>query len=95
MSWKLKYDPGVKEYLKGLDEHILRRIEKSAKRLKRSPRLGKQLKSFPSTTRSYRFGTPGGEFRIIYELIEEDKVVFIFLIGPRDDIYDDLKRQEN
>lgn len=95
MRWKLKYDPGVKEYLKGLDEHILRRIEKSAKRLKKSPRLGKQLKGFPSTTRSYRFGTPGGEFRIIYELIEEDKVVFIFLIGPRDDIYDDLRRQGN
>lgn len=95
MSWNVKYDQGVKEYLKGLDEHILRRIEKSAKRLKKSPRLGKQLKGFPSTTRSYRFGTPGGEFRIIYELIEEDKVVFIFLIGPRDDIYDDLRRQGN
>jgi mRNA-degrading endonuclease RelE of RelBE toxin-antitoxin system len=46
MNWELKYDPAVKEYLKGLDEHILSRIEKSAKRLKRSPRPGKQLKSF-------------------------------------------------
>lgn len=78
-----------------LMNNILRRIEKSAKRLKKSPKLGKQLKGFPTTTRSYRFGTPGGEFRIIYELIEEDKVVFIFLIGPRDDIYDDLRRQGN
>ena len=53
------------------------------------------MKGFTSTTRSYRLGTPGGEFRIIYELIEEDKVVFIFLIGPRDDIYDELERREN
>ncbi len=37
MSWELKYDPDVKEYLKGLDEHILSRIEKSAKRLKSLP----------------------------------------------------------
>lgn len=95
MSWKLKYDPDVKDYLEGLDEHILSRIEKSAKRLKKSPRLGKQLKGFPSTTKSYRFGTTGGEYRIIYELIEEDKVVFIFLVGPRDDVYDDLRRRKN
>ncbi|MFP3952981.1 MAG: type II toxin-antitoxin system RelE family toxin [Candidatus Acetothermia bacterium] len=95
MGWKLRYDPEVKKYLKGLDRHILTRIEKSAKRLKESPRLGKQLKSFPSTTRSYRFGTPGGEYRIIYELIEGAEVVFIFLIGPRDDIYDGLKRRMN
>ena len=95
MSWELRYDPDVRKYLKSLDNHILRRVEKSAKRLKKSPRLGKQLKGFPSTTRSYRFGTSGGEFRIIYELIEEDKVVFIFLISPRDDIYDKLGRRKN
>jgi len=95
MSWELKYDPDVREYLKSLDDHILTRVEKSARRLKKSPRLGKQLKGFTSTTRSYRLGTPGGEFRIIYELIEEDKVVFIFLIGPRNDIYDELERREN
>ena len=41
MGWELRYDPEVKEYLKGLDEHILSRIEKSAKRLKQSPKLGK------------------------------------------------------
>lgn len=95
MSWKLKYDLDVKKYLKGLNRDILSRIEKSAKRLKERPRLGKQLKGFPDTTRSYRFGTPGGEYRIIYELMENDEVVFIFLIGPRDNIYDDLKRRRN
>lgn len=29
MNWELKYDPAVKEYLKGLDEHILSRMRKA------------------------------------------------------------------
>ncbi|MBS3765544.1 type II toxin-antitoxin system RelE/ParE family toxin [Candidatus Bipolaricaulota bacterium] len=78
-----------------MDKHIRSRIEKSVERLEKSPKLGKQLKGFPSTTRSYRFGTPGGEYRIIYELMEEDEVVFVFLIGPRGDVYEDLTRRMN
>jgi mRNA-degrading endonuclease RelE of RelBE toxin-antitoxin system len=39
-----------------------------------------------SNLREIIFKTPGGEFRIIYELIEAGKAVFIFMVGPRGDI---------
>lgn len=87
MSWKLKYDSSVRKKYEKLDRHILKRLKESAERLTQSPKLGKQLSGYKNTY-SYRIGTPGGEYRIIYELIPEDKAIFIFLVGSREEVYD-------
>ena len=91
--WELKYDPRVRKRLKRIrDKEIVRRIEGSALRLKERPYLGEPLKGYPNI-RSYQIGTPGGEYRIIYQPIEEDRVVFILLNGSREEVYELLKRK--
>jgi len=73
--WTLRYDPCVLHRMaKVQDRAILRRLEVAAKRLQKQPRLGKPLKGHRDV-RSYRVGTSGGEYRILYRLIPDDLVV--------------------
>ncbi len=39
-----------------------------------------------------RIGTPGGEYRAIYQLIPEDHVILIVLIASREGVYKILGR---
>lgn len=94
MSWKIKYNPSVRKKYEKLDKHILIKLKEGADRLAKSPKLGKQLSGYKNTY-SYRIGTPGGEYRIIYDLIPEDKTIFIFLVGLREEVYDLLNRKNH
>jgi len=83
----------VRKRLKKIrNKGIVHRIEESALRLKERPYLGESLEGY-TNTRSYRIGTPGGEYRIVYRPIEKDRVVFVILIGPREEVYNLLKRK--
>ena len=56
------------------------------------PRAGKELVGYPSP-RSERVGTPSGEYRIIYELSEAEREVFVLLVGSREEVYGLLGRK--
>jgi addiction module RelE/StbE family toxin len=91
--WELRYDPRVRKQLERIkDKRVIKRLEESALRLKDHPYLGKGLEGYPDL-RSYRVGTPGGEYRIIYCLMEADHVIFIILIASREEVYHLLKRR--
>ncbi|MGQ9602123.1 MAG: type II toxin-antitoxin system RelE family toxin [Candidatus Bipolaricaulia bacterium] len=93
--WELKYDPRVRKRLEKIrSREIVRRIEESALRLKERPYLGEPLKEYPGI-RSYRIGTPGGEYRIIYRPIARDRMVFVILVGSREEVYDLLKHRSS
>ena len=57
------------------------------------PRSGKALRGYPGV-RSKRIGTPEGEHRLIYRLLEKEQEVFIILVGPREEIYEILRRKQ-
>ena len=93
MPWELRYDPRVRKRLERIrDKEVIKRIEESARRLRERPYLGKKLEGYPGL-RSYRVGTPGGEYRIIYRLLKEERVVFVILIGSREEVYELLGRK--
>ncbi len=60
-------------------------------KLSQRPRSGKPLKGYEGLF-SLPVTTPGGEHRIIYQLKPEHKVVYVVLTGPREEIYEILKR---
>lgn len=93
--WQLRYDPRVRKLLEKLrNKEIVRRIEQSALRLQERPDLGEPLEEYKAEKlRSYRIGTPSGEYRIIYQLRQAERVVFVILIGPRQEVYKLLKRK--
>ncbi len=92
--WRLKYDPRVRKQLQKIrNTDVIRRIKQSAEVLQERPYSGKPLHEY-SGVRSKRIGTTEGEYRLIYQLVEEKQEVFIILVGHRKDIYDLLGRKE-
>jgi len=91
-SWELQYDPRVRKQLEKIrDTTIIRRIEEAARQLKDKPYSGKPLRGY-SGVRSKRVATSGGEYRIVYIPIKTDRVVFIVLVAPREEVYKLLRR---
>ncbi len=70
---------------------VLERVYTALDRLVQNPQLGKQLQANLKPARSYRFGTPQGEFRICY-LIHDGQIV-VLAIGPRKEIYQSLAKR--
>jgi len=69
--WTLKYDPRVRKQLEKIrNKVVIRRIKESAESLQERPYAGKSLHGYPGV-RSKRIGTPQGEYRLIYQLVEE------------------------
>jgi len=56
-----------------------------------TPRSGKPLKGYEGLF-SLPVTTPGGEHRILYQLKPEERIVYVVLVGPREEIYEILKR---
>ena len=91
--WTLKYDPRVRKQLQKIrNKDVIRRIKESAESLQEEPYAGKALHGYIGV-RSKRIGTPDGDYRVIYQLIEEKQEVLIILVGHRREIYDLLTRK--
>ncbi len=95
--WELRYDPRVRSFLEKLqDRAIIRRLETAARRLQERPERGKLLQGYERRgLRSYRVGTPGGEYRILYQIRLRERVILVILIGPREEVYKLLKQRHS
>jgi len=94
VSWELEYASRVKKQLKNIDnKYTIRRIRDSVRRLEDNPKSAPLLSGTSKPTRSLRFGTPDGEYRAVYLLVEEDKTVYIFHLEKRESDYEDLHRK--
>lgn len=65
--------------------------DKAFEKLSERPRSGKPLKGYEGLF-SLPITTPGGEHRIIYQLKPDEEIVYVILTGPREEIYEILKR---
>jgi len=88
---EILYGPKAADQIRGLDPQIRSQVGKAVKRLEKAPELGKPLKG-KDNLYSYRFGTPGGEYRAIYRIKKES--VLVVLVGPRKEIYEILRRSD-
>ncbi len=92
-GWTLRYDPRVRKILERIrDREIIERLREAAEALREKPFSGKPLRGYPGVW-SKRVGTKGGEWRIIYMPLKEEKVLLIILVGTRESIYQLLKRR--
>jgi mRNA interferase RelE/StbE len=91
--WTIHWGPRAEQAIRKLGKGpVSFRIREAVETLKERPRRGKY---FPDKgVYSLRIGTPGGEYRAIYQLIPEDKVVLIILIASREEIYKILGRMD-
>ena len=81
--YKLVFQKKALEFFKKLDKFIQEKIGKKFEQLKENPRLGKPLLGNLSGLWKLRIG----KYRIIYQIKDEELIIFILKIGHRKKIY--------
>ena len=90
-QWVVHWSPRAERFARKLGKGPVRdRIRKEVDSLSSHPKRGKY---FPNRdVYSLRVGTPGGEYRAIYQLIPERQAVLIILVASREQVYKVLGR---
>jgi len=78
--------------IKKLDAFLKRFLLKEMKILEKNPRAGQQLTGSFSFLRSLHVGFRSAQYRVIYQILEKEKQIVVHLIGPRENLYNRLKR---
>ena len=87
MTFKVLLHPKAAKELQKTEKHIRNRIVETAKLLRENPdKLGKPLKQ--SDFWSLRVG----EYRVIYEIVQNRKQVVVLFVGHRSKVYDDFSK---
>lgn len=89
MPYRLLYLPGVEKDLLELSKSVRERARRGLERLAGNPRLGKPLAGELAPFWSYRVG----DYRIIYEIRDQDLIVLVLTLGHRREIYERAKRK--
>ena len=84
MGYKLLFDDKVSKDLKKIDKHWQKKILQAIKtKLVNDPYIGKKLVGDLSSYYRYRVS----DYRIIYEILEDEIVLLVIKIKHRKDIY--------
>ena len=94
MPYKDEYHPRIKNDLKGLDKPVKKDIEDfHIEKILKDPYASEKLYGNLEGFFSYHFTKTRIEYRIAYAVEEEKKIVYILMIGKRENFYDVLKRR--
>ncbi len=85
MSFRLQLSPRGERDLKKLERSIFLRVDRALLLLEKNPCLpgAKQLRD----RRLAQFRMRVGDYRMLYDVYREDRIVYILRIGHRKDIY--------
>lgn len=85
MNYTLTFDPAVLKTLKKLDPPVKQRIVSKIKDLRKNPRhFGKPLSGIDL----WRLRV--GDYRVLFDLYEEEREIHIVKVAHRSDVYRDL-----
>ncbi len=94
MSYKDTYHPKVKSDLKSLDRPVVKDIyDIHIDRLLNNPETGEKLHGELEGVFSYHFRKNKVDYRIAYTVEEASNIVYIVMIGKRENFYEILKRR--
>lgn len=84
MAYKLLFDDKIRKDLKKIDKHWQKKILEAIKtKLQEDPYIGKKLVGELSSYYRYRVN----DYRVIYEIIEDEIILIIIKIKHRKDVY--------
>ena len=87
-KWKMRFTPESSRLMSKLHPENKRLIKQALTDFQQNPYTGKDLQEELSGFKSLRLK----QYRIIYDINEEKKFIQIYNIGPRRDVYEQLKR---
>jgi mRNA interferase RelE/StbE len=79
--------------LRILDQPVKNQIIAALERISENPLSGERLKGDLTAVYSYHLKVAGVEYRIAYQIKEQEIVVVVLQIGTRENFYKELKKR--
>ena len=86
--WKIRFTPEASRVVSTLHPEVKKLIKQNLKELQRDPYRGKDLQEELAGFKSLRLK----QYRVIYDLDEQDAYIQIYYIGTRRDVYQQFSR---
>jgi addiction module RelE/StbE family toxin len=94
MAFAESFHPKFKSDLKKIDKSVAKEIkEKHLDTILNAPMDYEFLKGKLSHLRSYHFQKNSTQYRIAYEVIEDDEIVFHYMVATRENFYKKLENR--
>jgi len=94
MDYAEEFHPKFRTDLKKLDKNIIKDIrDLHLNNILKDPYFNPQLKGKLSHIRSYHFSKNGTAYRIAYEIKEENKIIFHYMVAKRENFYKKLDKR--
>jgi len=94
MAYEIQAVGSVRKDLKRLERSLQEEIRsKHFPKIKDDPAQGSSLVGEFRGLRSYHFSYRGTDYRIVYEVFEEEEVMLILMLGKREGLYQALRRR--
>ena len=94
MGYSEHFHPKFKSDLKKIDKSVVKEIkEKHLDIILEHPMEAEKLKRKLSHLHSYHFQKNGSHYRIAYEIVEDDKIVFHYMVATRENFYKKLEQR--
>ncbi|NLW48240.1 MAG: type II toxin-antitoxin system mRNA interferase toxin, RelE/StbE family [Firmicutes bacterium] len=81
--------------LRNLDKPVKDRVIEALEQLAKNPFSGERLKGDLTAIYSYHLKVAGVDYRIAYQIKEQEIVVIVLQIGTRENFYEELKKRLN
>jgi len=85
LTFKVRLSAQAHNYLKRADRTIQKRIAAAIETICSSPASGPNIKKLRGVGQNYRYRL--GNIRIIYTVVNKERLIIINSIGPRGDVY--------
>ncbi len=83
--YTVRFSKNAEKSLKKIDPVMKRRVLEKMKYLETSPRTGPNIKTMQGFSNRYRYRL--GDFRVVYEVIDQELVVWVIEADWRGNIY--------
>ncbi len=94
MDYSESFHPKFKSDLKKIDKSVVKEIkEKHLDIILEDPTKSETLKGKLSHLYSYHFQKNGTQYRIAYEVLEDDKIIFHYMVATRENFYKKLENR--
>ncbi len=92
MAFAEAFHPKVKSDLKKIDKSVAKEIkEKHLDIILNDPMGNEPLKGKLSHIRSYHFQKNATQYRIAYEVLENEEIIFHYMVATRENFYKKLE----
>ncbi len=92
MTYQVYLSKKAKKQYKNFDQHIQKKIKHNLQQLEENPHKCFTLTGKYADLRYIKITHKGVDYRVVYDISEDEKVVLVIFLGNRENFYKELRR---